>query len=306
MAGVGTWYGTPYFKVRFARRPVGDVTELLRRIAKGDPQAQCELYERTKSELRKLALHWIKRKRAKELVRTTEVIDRAFVKLMRIPPPGWPHRGAFYKYASRNILTIIIDVIRSSSPRPRFDLRLMSWGDGTGVPTSGNKLVITGTDDNDLLHIRIFDQDGHRVTDTDETKLPLAQAQAILILKQRVPGLLPPHVMTDAEKSQILREVTSIVGQTRRPAERLDPHEPAPVTGLSVHSLLTLQQALVDLGQALSETHRAVVELRFLGECTLDEVAELLSINRYKVFGMSKVALEFLRERLAPSFPDFG
>jgi serine/threonine protein kinase len=95
-----------------------------------------------------------------------------------------------------------------------FDLRLMSWGDGTGVPTSGNNLVIVGTDDNNLLHIRIFDPVGRRVTDTDETTLPPAQAQAILTLKQQLPDLLPPHVMTDAEKAQVLREATSIVGQT--------------------------------------------------------------------------------------------
>jgi hypothetical protein len=226
---------------------------------------------------------------------------------MQIHSPDWPHRGAFYVYASRNILCTVIDLIRPMSRRPKFDLRLMSWGNGTGVPASGKKLVIAGIDDNDLLHIRIFDQDGHKVTDTDEARLPAAQAQAILMLRQRVPGLLPPHVMTDAERSQTLREVTSIVGQTWRPAGPLCPDEPAPVNGLSVDDLLTLQQALVDLGRALSEDHRAVVELRFLGECTLDEVAELLSISsRYKVLGMSKVALEFLRERLEPSFPEFG
>jgi DNA-directed RNA polymerase specialized sigma subunit len=74
-----------------------------------------------------------------------------------------------------------------------------------------------------------------------------------------------------------------------------------------VHTLLTLQQALEDLEQTLSETHRAVVELRFLAECTLDEVAELLSISsRDKAFRISKVALAYLRERLAPSFPGFG
>jgi RNA polymerase sigma factor (sigma-70 family) len=307
MVGVGTWYGTPVSRRVFARRPVGDVTELFKRVAEGDPQAQGELYDRTKSELRKLALHWINRKRAKGLVRTTDVIDRAFVKLMRIPSPDWPHRGAFYVYASRNILCTVIDGRGPRPRRPRFDLRLMSWGDGTGVPTSGNELVITGTDDNDLLHIRIFDQDGHRVTDTDEAKLPHAQAQAILILKQRLPGLLPPHVMTEAEKAQILREVTSIVGQTRRRPDAPLPVElPAPVKGLTKHRLLTLKEALVDLEQDLSETHREVVELRFLGKCTLDEVGELLSISRDKVFKMSKVALEYLRERLGPSFPEFG
>src|SRR5262249_49570922 len=96
-----------------------------------------------------------------------------------------------------------------------FDLRLMSWGDGTGVPTSGNDLVIVGTDANNLLHIRIFDHGGNRVTDTEETKLPPAQAPAILSLKQRLQDLLPPHVLTGADKRQVLGEATSIVASPR-------------------------------------------------------------------------------------------
>ena len=48
------------------------------------------------------------------------------------------------------------------------DLQLISWGDGSGVPTSGKNLVIVGTDNNSLLHIRIFDVNGVR-TDTFET-----------------------------------------------------------------------------------------------------------------------------------------
>ena len=94
-----------------------------------------------------------------------------------------------------------------------FDLQLMSWGDGSGVPASGNNLVIVGIDNNNLLHIRIYDAAGTRITDTDETQLP-AQAAAIATLKQQLPGLLPPHVLTDAEKAQVIAEATSIVGQT--------------------------------------------------------------------------------------------
>src|SRR5262245_57647351 len=75
-----------------------------------------------------------------------------------------------------------------------FDLRLMSWGDGSGVPTSGNNLVIVGTDNNGLLHIRIFDAGGNRVMDKDETQLPASQAGAITTLKQQLSGLLPPHL----------------------------------------------------------------------------------------------------------------
>src|SRR5262249_32352714 len=98
-----------------------------------------------------------------------------------------------------------------------FGLQLepvMSWGNGSGVPTSGKNLVIVGIDSNNLLHIRIFDAVGNRIRDTDETKLPATQteAAAIATLKQQLPGLLPPHTLTDAEKAQVIGEVTSIVG----------------------------------------------------------------------------------------------
>jgi len=96
-----------------------------------------------------------------------------------------------------------------------YDLRLMPWGDGSGVPTSGNRVIVVGTDLAGLLHIRIFDTSGIRVTDTDETQLPGTQAGAISALKQQLPGLLPPHVLTDAEQAQVLQQVTTILGQTR-------------------------------------------------------------------------------------------
>jgi serine/threonine protein kinase len=94
-----------------------------------------------------------------------------------------------------------------------FDLRLMSWGDGSEVPTSEKNLVVVGTDNDDLLHIRIFDAAGNRIKDTDETQLP-DRAGAVASLKQQLPGLLPPHVLTVAENEQVIAEVTSIVGQT--------------------------------------------------------------------------------------------
>ncbi len=97
-----------------------------------------------------------------------------------------------------------------------FDLRLMSWGDGSNVPSAGNKLAIVGIDANDLLHIRIFDAEGSRVEDTTETKLPRGQTSAVWSLKQQLRHLLPPHVLTDDEKAQVLSTVTSIVDQTPR------------------------------------------------------------------------------------------
>jgi hypothetical protein len=90
----------------------------------------------------------------------------------------------------------------------------MSWKDGSGVPTSGNKLVIVGSDDHGLLHIRIFDAGGKSVMNTDETKLSDAQVGAILTLKRQLQGLLAPHELTGGEKARVIRKVTSIVAQT--------------------------------------------------------------------------------------------
>ena len=80
-----------------------------------------------------------------------------------------------------------------------FDLRLVSWGDGSGVPTSGKKLVIVGIDNHDLLHIRMFDAGGKSVVDTDETRLS-TQAVAIATLKLQLTGLKPPQVPTRADE----------------------------------------------------------------------------------------------------------
>ena len=108
------------------------------------------------------------------------------------------------------------DIERLAHNQGGSDLRLMSWGGGSGVPTSGNSLVILGTDGSGQLHIRIFDAGGKLVADTDETKLPSTQAAAIAALKQQLPALLPLHVLTDAEKAQVITEATSIVGLTHQ------------------------------------------------------------------------------------------
>lgn len=106
----------------------------------------------------------------------------------------------------------------------RFDLRLLSWEDGSGVPTSGKKLVIVGIDDHDLLHIRIFDAGGKSVMDTDETKLSDAQVVAIFTLKHQLQGLSAPHVLTGGEKARVIRKVISIVAQAAQASQ--DPQRP--------------------------------------------------------------------------------
>ncbi len=120
---------------------------------------------------------------------------------------------------------------------PGFDLQLLSWGDGSGVPTTGQNLVIAGTDSDGLLHIRTFDSarvrtdtyealeggtlhlvsadaSGNVLSDAAESSLSAAATESITDLKQQLPGLLPPHVLTQAEDTQVNFEATTITGET--------------------------------------------------------------------------------------------
>ena len=104
------------------------------------------------------------------------------------------------------------------------------------MPTSGQDLVIAGTDTSGLLHIRTFADAGVRtdtyeameggtlhlvsanasgvvLSDTPESSLPAAQAEAIADLKQHLPGWLPPNGLSAAEREQALSDATSITGQ---------------------------------------------------------------------------------------------
>ena len=179
-----------------------------------------------------------------------------------------------------------------------FDLRLMSWGDGSGVLTSGKNLVIVGIDSNGLLHIRIYDAAGSRITDTDETKLPAAQAAAIAILKQQLPGLLPPHVLTYAEKAQVISEATSIVGQTRQkrdatPLDLVTGSEPSPE--LAVMEDEEFLRRLDGLGD---ETLRYIAWRKMLGD-TDEEIAARLGCARRTV--VRKIVL--IRQALKAEVP---
>ena len=116
--------------------------------------------------------------------------------------------------------------------RVGFDIRLGSWGDGSGVPTADYNLIIVGVDERNLLHIRIFDAIGNRVTDADETTLPAAQAGAIADLKRQLRESLPRDFLKTAKfklfpeiplptvkHNQILGTLSPIVGLTLNPGQ---------------------------------------------------------------------------------------
>jgi hypothetical protein len=94
------------------------------------------------------------------------------------------------------------------------DLRLMPPTDDVGeILTEGKNRIILATV-KDVLHFRIFDDDGQMVEDMDETKLT-AQTEAIEDLREQYKRLRPPHELTRREKVRVIVAITSVVGYTR-------------------------------------------------------------------------------------------
>jgi tetratricopeptide (TPR) repeat protein len=138
-----------------------------------------------------------------------------------------------------------------------FDLRLMSSVSGVSdIPTAGNNQVIIAKV-GDVLHFRIFEDDGRNVVDTDETRLT-AQAGPIADLKKQLENLWPPHQLGEGEKDQVIAAVTSIVRHTRKNIEiakevldRL----------LDVHDSVDVRTARYAFFNSIGEPRNATAEL---------------------------------------------
>jgi SIR2-like domain/Effector-associated domain 1 len=104
-------------------------------------------------------------------------------------------------------------LVPSECPLLVFDLRLMSsLNDVSGIPTEGKNLIIVAAVNN-VLHFRIFDDDGKVVVDTDELRLT-GQARQIKDLRERLESLRPPHELTTSDKGRVITAVTLLISQT--------------------------------------------------------------------------------------------
>ena len=104
--------------------------------------------------------------------------------------------------------------------RQGCDLRLLaSMNDVGGLPTAGKSLVVVTVVDQ-VLHVRIFDEHGTMVVDTNATR-PTDDALPIEDLRKQLESLWPPHEPTESEKVRVIAAVASIAGHTHR--RRLHP-----------------------------------------------------------------------------------
>ncbi|MHC5537247.1 lysostaphin resistance A-like protein [Singulisphaera rosea] len=96
----------------------------------------------------------------------------------------------------------------------RFSLQLIPSIEGVqSLPSSGKNLVIVAKSDK-AIYLRIFDEAGKQVQDTNETKLN-SEAKAFKDLKTQLTELWPPHELSKSETRGVLNNVMSLLDYPR-------------------------------------------------------------------------------------------
>ena len=89
-----------------------EVTGLLAKWAKGNPQALEELTPLVYRELRRLAASYLRRERPGHTLQPTALVHEAYMRLVGQSNPTWQSRSHFYGVAARLMRQILVDHAR--------------------------------------------------------------------------------------------------------------------------------------------------------------------------------------------------
>jgi RNA polymerase sigma factor (TIGR02999 family) len=91
---------------------VSEVTQILNRAQRGDPQAAAELLPLVYEELRKLAAHKMANEAPGQTLQPTALVHEAWLRLVGSGDPQWNGRGHFFAAAAEAMRRILIEVAR--------------------------------------------------------------------------------------------------------------------------------------------------------------------------------------------------
>jgi RNA polymerase sigma factor (TIGR02999 family) len=97
---------------------MNDVTQTLKAIQQGDPQAADRLLPLVYDELRKLAAQRLARERPGQTLQATALVHEAYLRLVGPDPQQtWDHRGHFFAAAAEAMRRILVDKARRRQSR---------------------------------------------------------------------------------------------------------------------------------------------------------------------------------------------
>jgi RNA polymerase sigma factor (TIGR02999 family) len=96
-----------------------DVTQILSEVQQGVPGAADRLALAVQGELHRIAEAAMRREPAGHTLQATELVDEAFVRLVRQRDTSWQNRAHFYAVAARTIRRILVDHARHRARQKR-------------------------------------------------------------------------------------------------------------------------------------------------------------------------------------------
>ena len=98
---------------------VGDITQLLNRLADGDQQAAPVLVPLVYKELRRLAVRRLRHERPDHTLQATALVHEAYMKLVAQRGTKWQNRAQFFAVASQAMRRILVDYARTQQRAKR-------------------------------------------------------------------------------------------------------------------------------------------------------------------------------------------
>src|SRR5215467_3136168 len=92
---------------------VGEVTLLLREMAKGSPEAADRLFPLVYAELRHQAAAYMRRERRDHTLQATALVHDAYIRLVGQHDVDWRDRGHFFAVCAKVMRRILIDHARA-------------------------------------------------------------------------------------------------------------------------------------------------------------------------------------------------
>jgi RNA polymerase sigma factor (TIGR02999 family) len=90
----------------------GEVTQLLRKLNRGDPEAADRLIPLIYGELRALAARSMRSERPNHTLQATALVHEAFLRLVDQRKTGWQNRAQFFAVAARIMRHVLLDHAR--------------------------------------------------------------------------------------------------------------------------------------------------------------------------------------------------
>lgn len=101
-----------------------DVTLLLAEWTKGNARALDELTPLVYSELRKLAMGYLRKEQKGHTLQPTALVHEAYLRLVDQTRPSWENRSHFYGVAARLMRQILVDHARRKQAAKRAGLKV--------------------------------------------------------------------------------------------------------------------------------------------------------------------------------------